>query len=92
VDEDIYYKGKSTRDLLKEIRGTAQVGSATYEQMRLAIFVNMAEGLDGQLTKLTTAIDGANRSTSRLGTIGIVLNCVLVLATIVVAIATWRLK
>ena len=70
MENDEYIKGKDKNQLLNELKGTAEVGSIVYEQMRMAIFVRMADDLEKailQLNKRINALDIALKIATAIG-------------------------
>ena len=93
------HAGKSKEELLAQVGNYAPSSGRPWEELKAAIQVRLAQDLETSLSDLTgavsatgsrlsSAMEAANRASTRLGTVGIVLNVVLVIATAVIAWGT----
>lgn len=79
--------GKS--DLVKRLYDSSgEPGSTNFEQKRMAILVKCTEDMESKVSQLTGAVRAASDASDRLARIGAFLNAVLVVATLVGAVAT----
>ena len=82
-----YVQGKTKEELVGELSGTAEPGSATHEQMKMGIIMRCTQDLENSLKSLESSMNRNADSSQSLARKVYWLNWILVLATIVIAIA-----
>jgi uncharacterized membrane protein len=84
---DDYIAGKSPREIVNEMPGTAEPGTAIFEQQRMAIFVGIGEQIETAAHALNETIQSAGEKSDRLARTLNWLTLVIAAATVVGAYA-----
>ena len=82
-----YVKDKTKEQLVKELSGTADPGSPTHEQMKMGIIMRCTQDLEKSLKSLETSMNLNADSSQNLARKVFWLNWILVIATVIIAIA-----